>query len=54
MGQSSWLCMTKRDVTQMECEDTWWEHLSWDEHQWYEPKQQYELLELFKGDHKGK
>jgi len=27
---SSWLCITKIDVTHMECGDTWWEHLSWD------------------------
>ena len=28
--QSSWLYMTKSNVTHMECRDTWWEHLSWD------------------------
>ena len=30
MRQRSWLCMTKRDVTHMECGNTWWKHLSWD------------------------
>jgi len=30
MRQRSWLCMTKIDITQMECRDIWWEHLSWD------------------------